>query len=356
MVRINNTGAKNLSFKDYANFHYEELLKSPYSIKKKISDFEIHCNNLAPKNHKALVRIIKRRIRDIITATPEELDAFALQLNPLYTAALQEAITLNPPAPKDKTKWEKGLLKIFNYKSFVAGTEPRVDGTTAYYAYDLAEKLDVNVCPYCNRQYTFTVRLFNNDSGIKEGKTRPEFDHFYNQAAHPYLGLSFYNLVPSCHLCNATFKRDERFSVNTHLNPFTTCFNGVLDFTINVHSADFINGIPESFTIALQEAQDAKATDVTKARRNAKLFHLETLYNRHQDLVVELIQKAYYYNSERRKELEENIVTFAGTPLFQPGEVNRFITGVYTDVLAHGKRPMSKLITDIAKELELIMP
>jgi len=36
----------------------------------------------------------------------------------------------------------------------------------------LAKKLDVRTCPYCNRQYTFTVEVGTRD-------IRPEFDHFH---------------------------------------------------------------------------------------------------------------------------------------------------------------------------------
>ena len=60
------------------------------------------------------------------------------------------------------------------------------------YAYKIANDLNVNTCPYCNRNYINTVI----DKG-KKGIIRPTFDHFFPQVRHPFLALSFYNLIPS---------------------------------------------------------------------------------------------------------------------------------------------------------------
>ena len=35
-------------------------------------------------------------------------------------------------------------------------------------------------------------------------------------------------------------------------------------------------------------------------------------------------------------------------------ELNRFITGYYTDKENYGKRPLSKMVTDISKEIGLV--
>src|SRR5690606_37151236 len=52
----------------------------------------------------------------------------------------------------------------------------------------LSTELNVKTCPYCNRQYTFTI-----EKGTKN--IRPEFDHFHSKSEFPYLALSFYNLI-----------------------------------------------------------------------------------------------------------------------------------------------------------------
>lgn len=83
------------------------------------------------------------------------------------------------------------ILKLFNYSGwFITKTSKR------YCAYDLARNIDLNTCVYCNRNYTSTV----------EKITRPQFDHYFSQTQHPLLALSFFNLIPSCAICNSNIK------------------------------------------------------------------------------------------------------------------------------------------------------
>lgn len=53
---------------------------------------------------------------------------------------------------------QKVILDTFGYDSFIERK----------WAYTLLETIDAKVCPYCNRQYTYTIRNI----------TRPQFDHF----------------------------------------------------------------------------------------------------------------------------------------------------------------------------------
>ena len=106
-------------------------------------------------------------------------------------------------------------------------------GTTTYNAYDLAQKLKVNVCPYCNRNYTFTIKDKNSKS------TRPDFDHFYDKGNNPILALSFYNLIPSCILCNSRLKSTAKFSINSHLHPYKDSFNNYAKFKLEILNSKF---------------------------------------------------------------------------------------------------------------------
>ena len=51
---------------------------------------------------------------------------------------------------------------------------------------EILRKMNVTVCPYCNRQYIFT---------LKSGNARPQLDHYYPKNKYPYLALSLYNDV-----------------------------------------------------------------------------------------------------------------------------------------------------------------
>ena len=94
---------------------------------------------------------------------------------------------------KDAEKWtvEKILKDYFGYDDFEKSAFP-INGKK-WGAYEFTRKLNVDVCPYCGRQYIFT---------INDGDGRPQIDHYYPQSDYPYLSCSLYNFIPSCPQCN----------------------------------------------------------------------------------------------------------------------------------------------------------
>ena len=80
-------------------------------------------------------------------------------------------------------------------------------------------------------------------------------------------------------------------------------------------------------------------------------FRLETLYDEHKDIVLELIKKAEIYNESYVDELFQK---YEGTLFKNREDVLRHITGGYVEDKDINKRPLSKLIKDISEELNLI--
>lgn len=72
-------------------------------------------------------------------------------------------------------------------------------------------------CPYCNLATIGVV-----DRIDPQGKPLAllDLDHFYPHGKYPFLGASLYNLVPTCKLCNQTYKKSKIFSLNTHIHPY----------------------------------------------------------------------------------------------------------------------------------------
>jgi len=246
---------------------------------------------------------------------------------------LQEILLAQPDRLLDiATKYEKYNDKFKNkYNNFTSKKEE-------YDAYDLAEKLQVNVCPYCNINPTYTVITQN-------GKklTRPEFDHFYDKATYPVLSLSFYNLIPSCHTCNATLKGSETFSDATHLNPYSESFDKVAKFHLHIEDSTFYHKV-EGFNIEL-DTQDKRA------KNNIKSFELKELYKNHKDIALDLIQKQAIYNESYMDEL---LTQYEGTLFKNREDLQRLVSGGYISDEEIGKRPLSKLIKDISIELGLV--
>lgn len=276
--------------------HLDRFAKEHYeSLKGKLTEFPEDC---------------KYSLEEVLVAKPEKLDEIANWV-------------------KDKTADYAFIIK--KYENFTTKKKE-------YDAYDLAKKLNVNVCPYCNINSTYTVIKTNN-----EKITRPEFDHFYDKATYPILALSFYNLIPSCHICNSTLKGTEKFSNKTHINPYVDSFNEVAKFHLKIEKSTFYHSI-DGFKLELK-------SEDKRAKKQIDTFKLDDLYQNHKDIVLELIQKNAIYNESY---LDELMYQYEGTLFKNREDLQRLISGGYISDEEIGKRPLSKLIKDISTELDLI--
>ena len=80
-----------------------------------------------------------------------------------------------------------------------------------------------------------------------------------------------------------------------------------------------------------------------------KKFHISKLYNNFKSEVEEVIWRSRIYNPKMIEALKQS-----GVYQLKPDDVNRFIIGNYDreeDIL---KRPLAKLIQDIAKQIGLV--
>lgn len=251
-------------------------------------------------------------LKDVLIGTPDVLEKIKDKFN---SKGLKESIN-----------------QLLNYKSW-SDTSP---GSTYqfYNAYDLAKNLDIPTCIYCNRIYTKTVV---HESGKKI--TRPTFDHWYLQSKHPLLSLSFYNLIPSCSVCNSGLKAGESFDLTTHFHPYYKKEDLNLSYTFSYRHTRY-----KSFEFKIQ-------TSNSFSERSVKAFELEEIYKAHKDEILDLIKIKEAYSDRYIEILEKGIL--------KPGSVNRseiyrLAFGVYFDEKDFDRRPLSKMKKDILKELGVI--
>lgn len=280
-----------------------------------------HIAELTKKIQTDFPKDSKYSIADILGAKPQKLDEIARWFDYLEDTK------------KSKFKYIKNEYENFKTKK------------KEYNAYDLAKALDVNVCPYCNRNYTFTV--IDEELAAKQGEiTRPEFDHFYGKDKYPILALSFYNLIPSCHICNSTMKGKAEFGIHTHIYPYEDSMNERAKFVLTLKNVDFYSAV-SGIDIELKP----NTPDDEKATNSIKAFKLNELYERHKDIALELIQKAEMYNDSYIDELMRN---YEGTLFKNREDLLRLVFGGYITDEEISKRPLSKLTKDILEQLETI--
>lgn len=250
-------------------------------------------------------------------------------------------IVLAPKDELEKLSKERYSEESLNILSEIS--ETLYNGFTKVIANEVLEKLKIKTCPYCNRNYTFTVK----SSCSKEGKTfttRPEFDHFYNKSQHPTLALSFYNLVPSCSICNRG-KATENIVVNPYFEGFQSKF-GICDkkskISMNINEIKLVKSEAD-FSIGFIKPS-------TSEQQNIEGLGLDVLYNKHKDYVMDLIERSTSYGT-----LEQNqafVDSFQGV-FRTPQEVFEFIWGKYLNEETLENRPLSKLTRDILEQLDI---
>jgi hypothetical protein len=204
------------------------------------------------------------------------------------------------------------------------------------------KQLNVNVCPYCNRNYIFNFSKNNAEEATAQ------LDHFFDKKDYPYLAVSLYNLVPSCSTCNQrkSSKKENIFY------PYLESFNDSAKFKYKG-----IKSIAEDEKIDFLDSKrvmfDIEAIkDKEKVEKHIEVFNLKNLYENHKDIVSELLQKAEIYNESYIDELMQK---YEGTLFKNREDLLRLITCGYVNDDDLHKRPLSKLIKDISTELGLIL-
>lgn len=216
----------------------------------------------------------------------------------------------------------------------------QIDNVINYNLIDKEERhkllfhLNVEVCPYCNRNY---ISKFKKNGKLK---TTADLDHFYPKSQFTLFSLSLYNFVPSCQICNSRFKMAKGIKIQ---HPYIDKIN-YSDFKFYFSlkkGADislFFNGDP-NFDIKIKNENKMY-------KNNIELFELENLYNTHKSIASEVLYKKQAY-TESYTNLFNNL--FDNMNLNNK-EISLFLYGINMIEADFFKKPLSKLIYDLVND------
>lgn len=280
--------------------------------------------------HKRMLEFVSSSIEPeaerLILAKPDALKDIVDVFTRKFNGCINE-YELAPPRERKNTafgKFKKNMEEL--YKGIMNDGYP--DET---FGMQLSRSLNIRTCPYCNRSYTFSIDEKMDEASDKRVKVRPEFDHFYPKAKYPCLALCFYNLIPSCPVCNY-LKREREIDLNPYL---IDTENSPIYFNLKNEKE-----VKTAEDIVLEvESSDGRGSG------NIEVLGLQHLYNEHKDYVKEMMDKAVAYDKSYYDGLMES---FRGMNLNAQDIENR-IWGTYTECSDLGKRPLSKLTRDILK-------
>ncbi|MFD2907191.1 hypothetical protein ACFSX9_00440 [Flavobacterium ardleyense] len=230
---------------------------------------------------------------------------------------------------------------FFNYKNFYDEIDLKI-----------GHKLDLKCCPYCNRNFITHVSDKNNRV------IGPTYDHFFSKSRYKYLSLSFYNLIPSCFICNSNLKGNIDFTLDTHIHPYLGGFekDAFFDFELSTNNYNGKKEIIFSPFLVPNMNLSFKKNDRIFGDKNKKnsgsinVFKLQEVYKLHDDSVEEIYAKFDKSSPHYIGSISE-IITQLKT---SEEEFYRYHFRNYFDSKDFNKRPLAKLDKDIYDKFLLI--
>lgn len=241
---------------------------------------------------------------------------------------------------------EEAIKKIFDYSIL---NRPRSRNTLRH---KLLSSLNVDCCPYCNRQY---ITTYKNVSRIRYSTA--DLDHFYPRTRYPLFALSLFNFVPSCQICNSRMKLDK---AEECLYPYEESFGNDAFFTVSTDKGDkktheyyqellysFMGR--EAYNLPIKIKNNAKDAELSKRiNKSIEIFKLNEVYQAHQEYVRELLIKQRIYDEGAYLNMLKEQFGKLGLQ-FAESELEVFLYGFRWDDEDHHTRPLSKLTYDLIK-------
>lgn len=211
--------------------------------------------------------------------------------------------------------------------------------------------IGIKACVYCNANWALTVEQGENEGSFK---AKYQVDHFWPKAIYPCFAISLFNFIPSCANCNLA--KSNKF-VN-----FTMYTDDLQKLEKSAYSFGFKDAsLPKKLLDPQKEelkfefrTDESVKPDLSLPSKewssHDETFDITGIYDLFGDIAEEICIKAQTYTEKYRQSLIQEFPTVFGNKNLS----DRIILGNYaTDGEIH-KRPLSKFMQDIAKEVGLI--
>jgi hypothetical protein len=322
-----------------ANDHFNRLnpkLKNPKKDGTIYNECSIYNKLLgfAKKQNPLLLpffNFLEINLEKIIISSPNEL-------MDLHDQILKEWLKVDSCLKNLEALYESFLNQVFTYASFRKGKGDLSRNILWF------KSLNLKSCPYCNRNWISFVK-------DQKGKNTLYFDidHFFPKYKYPWFSLSFYNLIPSCTICNQRIKGGKDLLLQDHLHPFIDDFDEIVKFNVPVDTLDVF--FDKTVSLVLEIIPRPPITysdkDFVRAKEYYEFFNLKNLYDFHLDYVREILQKRIIYSRSYILQLQNDYEEIFSSP----DEIQRMLFGNYVLPEQIHERPLAKLTKDLAEGL-----
>jgi len=307
----------------YLSEEFYQVIQS--SIKLKLNEHSSFLNSFLTTSNFKLAVYLRGHIKDIITHDLDTiLKKHEAELDVLFKKEYKNI------SKGVLSEFKKKINEVFNYEYF-----SKKNG------YSFTDALGINVCPYCNRNYITTI---GND---KSKFVRADIDHFLPKSKYPYLRLSFFNLVPSCVICNRNAKGKKQTSLSKNIHPYVEGFG---------EDAKFIN-VPKTYKDLIGKGNpgiDLKfGGNKSKNKRikdNVRIFRLREQYSVHNNEINHLLALREAFTETY---IDDLIKKYSKLNLTKE-QAYYYAFGLKYSKLEDETQPLSKLKRDILEHINMI--
>ncbi len=273
------------------------------SLYQKLNNEILHCSD---PDIKDILDFLSKNFKDLVIGNPNVLNDIKTEIRTKISTIVRKKTTSEHR--KIRIAEINSLLKNIFDTEYERFTNRDVKNPNLWWAYAFVKQVNVSICPYCNSQFIFT---YLNDNG----RTRPVLDHFFCKSKYPFLGISIYNLVPCCKVCNSDFKGSIRVNLKKYINPYMHEFGEKVIFKREVTTKLSKSAPKDFFSTISGETDDFKlkldfSSIPQKLRgpykKHAKLFHIEEIYQYHKKYVKDIIVKSKIYNDIYTNQLKHS--------------------------------------------------
>ena len=319
----------NYVIRSFANDYKAKVEQKIFDVKVKLQELAIFVAANNPWTDKNAITdyigMIITDYPDLLTLEPKDWQVFIRKYNKVQEREPKMLTT----EVNYRTKAKGGFYRSMFYKRILACL-----------GYDDArlilgpihQTMGLKTCVYCNVNPIIAV----------DGDVMYQMDHFRPQSQYPFLGTCFYNLQPSCGICNGHKGKkpcDFGLYVNVEqhmeLNPFL--------FISKVNNT--VGPYPVCEDISL----NGKGKRISKeSKAHDEMFHIHNMYREYRTDVSEIFSDAYKMNDSM---IAANAACF-GIPATRKDVLAYILGHLSFDEKDIHNKPLTKLKQDTIKQMQ----
>lgn len=271
--------------RDYALVYSQQVMATCNGVEEKLAELGTFvADNNEWKDKSAITDYIDLLIADypkVLTLEPIEWKQYIEKYN--------KVLKREPDMLKTKVAYRKTETKVFTGKLYERIIDCLQYTKARVMLGEIHQQMGLKTCVYCNAIPTMS----NN------GEVFYQMDHYLPQSLYPFLGTCFYNLQPSCGVCN-DHKRTKSCDFGLYVNSEQHKELSPFRFVPKIESLDGPYPICEEIQFR------GKGANVTKeSNAHEEMFHINNLYAGYKDKVSKLYAKGYKLNDSVVKYMSE---------------------------------------------------